>query len=122
MKVEMFDVIQVDLGESFASEQSGIRPAVIVQNNKGNKYSPTVLVVPLTSKIRNLYMPTHNIVHKTDLNGLDTDSMLLGEQATAIDKKRILYKRGSLSTDVEKRSALEVYFANATGIKQAFGF
>lgn len=122
MKVEMFDVIQVDLGESFGSEQGGIRPAVIVQNNKGNKYSPTVLVVPLTSKIRNLYMPTDNIVHKTDLNGLDTDSMLLGEQATAIDKKRILYKRGSLSTDVEKRSALEVYFANATGIKQAFGF
>lgn len=122
MKIEMFDVIQVDLGESFGSEQGGIRPAVIVQNNKGNKHSPTVLVVPMTSKIRRIDMPTHNIVHKTDRNGLDTDSMLLGEQTTAIDKKRILYKRGSLSTDVEKRSALEVFFANATGIKQAFGF
>lgn len=122
MKVEMFDVVQVDLGESFGSEQGGIRPAVIVQNNKGNKYSPTVLVVPMTSGIKKINMPTHNVMHKTKLNGLDTDSMLLGEQTTAIDKRRILYKRGFLSTDVEKRSALEVYFANATGKKQSFGF
>ena len=49
MKIEMFDVIQVDLGRSFGSEQGGIRPAVIVQNNKGNKFSPTVLVIPMTS-------------------------------------------------------------------------
>lgn len=117
MKVEMFDVIQVDFGESFGSEQGGIRPAVIVQNNKGNKYSPTVLVVPMTSGIKKINLPTHNIMHKTKSNGLDTDSTLLGEQTTAIDKRRILYKRGFLSTDVEKRSALEVFFANATGRK-----
>ncbi len=122
MKIEMFDVIQVDLGESFGSEQGGIRPAVIVQNNKGNKFSPTVLIVPLTSEIKKINMPTHNVVHKTKLNGLDADSMLLGEQTTAIDKKRILYKRGSLSTERERRSVMEVFFANATGRKQAFGF
>ena len=52
MKIEMFDVIQVDLGRSFGSEQGGIRPAVIVQNNKGNKFSPTVLVIPMTSEIK----------------------------------------------------------------------
>lgn len=122
MKIEMFDVIQVDLGESFGSEQGGIRPAIIVQNNKGNKFSPTVLIVPLTSEIKKINMPTHNVVHKTKLNGLDADSMLLGEQTTAIDKKRILYKRGSLSTERERRSVMEVFFANATGRKQAFGF
>lgn len=122
MKIEMFDVIQVDLGRSFGSEQGGIRPAVIVQNNKGNKFSPTVLVIPMTSEIKKVNMPTHNIMHKTKFNGLDEDSMLLGEQTTVIDKKRILYKRGFLVTENEKRSVMEVFFANATGKKQVFGF
>ena len=122
MKVEMFDIVQVDLGESFGSEQGGKRPAVIVQNNIGNKYSPTVLIVPMTSEIKKVNMPTHNVMYKTKFNGLDADSMLLGEQTTAIDKKRILYKRGCLTTDNEKKAALEVYFANATGEKQTFGF
>lgn len=122
MKIEMFDVIQVDLGRSFGSEQGGIRPAVIIQNNKGNKFSPTVLVIPMTSEIKKVNMPTHNIMHKTKFNGLDEDSMLLGEQTTVIDKKRILYKRGSLVTENEKRSVMEVFFANATGKKQVFGF
>lgn len=122
MKIEMFDVIQVDLGRSFGSEQGGIRPAVIVQNNKGNKFSPTVLVIPMTSEIKKVNMPTHNIMHKTKFNGLDEDSMLLGEQTTVIDKKRILYKKGSLVTENEKRSVMEVFFANATGKKQVFGF
>ena len=122
MKIEMFDVIQVDLGRSFGSEQGGIRPAVIVQNNIGNKYSPTVLIVPMTREIKKVNMPTHNVMYKTKFNGLDADSMLLGEQTTAIDKKRILYKRGCLTTDNEKKAALEVYFANATGEKQTFGF
>lgn len=122
MKIEMFDVIQVDLGRSFGSEQGGIRPAVIVQNNKGNKFSPTVLVIPMTSEIKKVNMPTHNIMHKTKFNGLDEDSMLLGEQTTVIDKRRILYKRGSLITENEKRSVMEVFFANATGKKQVFGF
>ena len=122
MKIEMFDVMQVDLGESFGSEQGGKRPAVIVQNNIGNKYSPTVLIVPITSEIKKVNMPTHNVMYRTKLNGLDTDSMLLGEQTTAIDKRRILYKRGKLVTDKEKLSVMEVFFANATGKKQAFGF
>ena len=122
MKIEMFDVIQVDLGRSFGSEQGGIRPAVIVQNNKGNKFSPTVLVIPMTSEIKKVNMPTHNIMHKTKFNGLDEDSMLLGEQTTVIDKRRILYKRGSLVTENETRSVMEVFFANATGKKQVFGF
>ena len=122
MKVEMFDIVQVDLGESFGSEQGGKRPAVIVQNNIGNKYSPTVLIVPMTREIKKVNMPTHNVMYKTKFNGLDADSMLLGEQTTAIDKKRILYKRGSLVTDREKESVMEVFFANATGKKQVFGF
>lgn len=122
MKIEMFDIVQVDLGESFGSEQGGKRPAVIVQNNIGNKYSPTVLIVPMTREIKKVNMPTHNVMYKTKFNGLDADSMLLGEQTTAIDKKRILYKRGCLTTDNEKKAALEVYFANATGEKQTFGF
>ena len=76
----------------------------------------------MTSEIKKVNMPTHNVMYRTKLNGLDTDSMLLGEQTTAIDKRRILYKRGKLVTDKEKLSVMEVFFANATGKKQAFGF
>lgn len=76
----------------------------------------------MTSEIKKVNMPTHNIMHKTKFNGLDEDSMLLGEQTTVIDKKRILYKRGSLVRENEKRSVMEVFFANATGKKQVFGF
>ena len=118
MDIKMFDVIQVDFGESYGSEQGGVRPAVVVQNNIGNKYSPTVLVIPLTKELKKLNMPTHSIIQKSAINGLDVDSMLVGEQTTAIDKKRIQYKRGALNTDSDKQSALNVLFANATGKRQ----
>ena len=120
MEIRMFDILQVDFGETIGSEQGGVRPAVVVQNNKGNKYSPTVLVIPITSKIRKLYLPTHYLVHKTDNNGLDRDSMLVGEQLKAIDRTRIKYKRGSFNTDQERKATLNALYANTTGEKGAF--
>lgn len=118
MDIKMFDVIQVDLGQSVGSEQGGKRPAVVVQNDIGNKYSPTVLVVHLTEEIKKINMPTHKIISKTRQNGLDADSMLIGEQIRTVDKSRICYKRGSLHYNIEKNAVVEVYLANLTGKRQ----
>ena len=115
MDIKMFDVFQVDFGNAIGSEQEKERPAVVVQNDKGNKYSPTVIVIPLTKELKKLSMPTHEIIHKNKLNGLSEDSMLVGEQMRAIDKSRILYKRGFLNQEKEKNSVMQVFLANATG-------
>lgn len=115
MDVKMFDVVQVDFGENIGSEQSGMRPSVVFQSDEGNKHSPTVLVIPLTKGYKKLYLPTHNVIHRSSENGLNMDSTLLGEGIRQVDKKRILYKRGSLSTDEERNAAWEVFLANATG-------
>lgn len=115
MDVKMFDVVQVDFGENVGSEQSGVRPSVVFQSDEGSKHSPTVLVIPLTKGYKKLYLPVHNVIHKSSENGLSMDSTLLGEGVRQVDKKRILYKRGSLSTDQEKNAVWEVFLANATG-------
>lgn len=115
MNVKMFDVVQVDFGETIGSEQAGIRPAVIFQNDLGNTKSTTVIAIPLTKGEKKLYLPTHKLIHKNHYNGLDMDSTLIGEGLRQVDKQRILYKRGRFTTEYEKRSVLEVYLANATG-------
>lgn len=71
-----------------SSIQTGIRPVVIVQNNVGNKYSPTINIVPMTSVIKNERQPTHVIIPKNtgSGNGLEKTSMVLGEQLTTINK------------------------------------
>lgn len=116
--VKLFDVLQIDFGKTIGSEQGKIRPAIVCQNDDGNKYGPTILVVPLTTELKKTYMPTHAIIHSSHTNGLSEDSMLLGEQMRVIDKKRILYKRGYLNTESEKDSVVQVYLANLTGKKR----
>lgn len=69
------------------SEQSGLRPAVIVQNNVGNKYSPTIKVVPITTQQAKRKMPTH-VVIKAKTSGLTRDSIALCEQETVCDKSK----------------------------------
>lgn len=72
-----------------SSIQAGIRPAIIVQNNTGNKYSPTIAVVPLTSVIKNENQPTHVVIPEG--NGLEKTSMALAEQLTTVNKFDIRY-------------------------------
>lgn len=115
--LKMFDVIQVDLGTAIGSEQGNERPAVIIQNDVGNAHSPTILIIPMTTEVKRLYLPTHQIIHKNKKNGLDIDSMLLGEQTRVIDKRRIKYRRGILSSEEERKSVIQVYLANITGRK-----
>ena len=98
-ELKMFDIVYADFSDNkIGSEQSGIHPYIIIQNNTGNKYCPTVLGMSLTSVLKKGYMPTHCIIHKTKENGLKKDSMLLGETLTQISKERIINKIGSVST------------------------
>ena len=118
-ELKMFDVIYVDfLDNKIGSEQSGIHPYIIIQNNVGNKHCPTVLGMSLTSVLKKEYMPTHCIIHKTTENGLKHDSMLLGETLTQISKERIINKIGSITDEKTKNEILTVFFANVTGKKK----
>lgn len=77
--------------------QSGTRPVVIAQNDVGNKYSPTVEVIPMSSRINKAkYMPTHVLITPTEENGLNTMSIVLAEQVMTINKKRLLHYVGTL--------------------------
>ena len=118
-ELKMFDVVYADFSDNkIGSEQSGIHPYIIIQNNTGNKYCPTVLGMSLTSVLKKEYMPTHCIIHKTKENGLKKDSMLLGETLTQISKERIINKIGSITNEKTKNDILNVYMANITGKKK----
>lgn len=120
MTVNMFDIFYVDFSEDSINEstQKGIRPAIIIQNDLGNKYSPTVIVIPITCEIKKLNQPTHCLLHKSDENGLKRDSMVLAEQVRVVDKKRLLSKIGKISNAKEQNEVLNAYLANVTGKKR----
>ena len=118
-ELKMFDIVYADFSDNkIGSEQSGIHPYIIIQNNTGNKYCPTVLGMSLTSVLKKEYMPTHCIIHKTEQNGLKHDSMLLGETLTQISKERIINKIGSITEENTQNDILNVYIANITGKKR----
>lgn len=119
MVINMFDIFYADLSKgTMRSEQSGIRPVIIIQNDMGNKYSPTVIVLPITSEIKKMNMPTHSIIHKTYENGLSTDSMVLAEQIRVIDKNRLRGKIGYIDNAEEQNDVINAYLANITGKKK----
>ena len=91
------DIFYVDLGKhNKSSIQSGIRPVLIVSNNMCNKYSPTIIVAPLTSKLKRKDLPVHIELTKDSKNNLELNSVVLLEQLTTIDKKQILHKIGEI--------------------------
>ena len=98
MDIKWGDVVFVDFTDnSRDSEQSGIRPAIIIQNDKGNEHSPTTIVASITSQDKR-YLPTHVVV-KPYQSGLNKVSTILMEQVRTIDKSRILSKVGHIETD-----------------------
>lgn len=118
-ELKMFDVIYADFSDNkIGSEQLGIHPYIIIQNNIGNKHCPTVLGMSLTSVLKKEYMPTHCIIHKTKENGLKRDSMLLGETLTQISKERIKGKVGTITDERTQNDILNIYIANVTGKKK----
>lgn len=117
--MRMFDIYYANLSKNAVqSEQGGIRPVIIIQNDVGNKFSPTVIVLPLTSEIKKENLPTHCILHKSDKNGLEVDSMVMAEQIRVIDKSRLLGKMGYLDNTKEQNDIINVYLANITGKKK----
>ncbi len=91
MIVKRGEVYFADLNPVVGSEQGGQRPVIIVQNNVGNKYSPTVIVAAITAKISKAKLPTHVEVRKDEV-GLLKDSVILLEQIRTIDKRRLIQK------------------------------
>lgn len=99
MTVKRGDIYYADLSPVVGSEQGGIRPVLVVQNDVGNKYSPTVIAAAITSRINKAKMPTH-IELAADEYGLNKDSVVLLEQIRTIDKRRLREKIGKLDTSM----------------------
>jgi len=93
------DVLLADLSPVVGSEQGGQRPVLIIQNDIGNKYSPTVIVAAITAKISKSKLPTHVEV-PADQVGLVRDSVVLLEQVRTIDKKRLIQAIGKFSPEM----------------------
>lgn len=91
--VKRGDVYYADLSPVIGSEQGGVRPVLIVQNDIGNRYSPTVIVSAITSQINKAKLPTHIEISSEDFS-LPKDSVVLLEQIRTIDKKRLKEKIG----------------------------
>lgn len=99
MQVRRGDVFFADLSPVVGSEQGGIRPVLVVQNDVGNRYSPTVIVAAITSQIAKGKLPTHVDLKAPDY-GLDRDSVILLEQIRTIDKRRLRERIGRLEGEV----------------------
>jgi mRNA interferase MazF len=93
------EIYYADLRPVVGSEQGGIRPVLVVQNDKGNKCSPTTIVVTLTSNNNKTNIPTHVSITSDSNNGLKSDSTALCEQFRTIDKSRIKGKIGYVNED-----------------------
>ncbi len=92
------DIYYADLSPVVGSEQGGIRPVLIVQNDVGNKHSPTVIAAAITSKINKNRLPTHIEVDAQSY-GLARDSIILLEQIRTLDKRRLKERMGHLDRD-----------------------
>ena len=90
------ELYYADLSPVVGSEQGGVRPVLVVQNDVGNKYSPTVIAAAVTSQINKAKLPTH-IELKAEDYGLSKDSVVLLEQIRTLDKRRLKERIGELS-------------------------
>jgi len=100
--VKRGDIFYADLSPVVGSEQGGIRPVLIVQNDVGNKYSPTVIASAITSQINKAKLPTHIEISAQDY-GLAKDSVILLEQIRTIDRKRLREKIGHLDDELMEK-------------------
>lgn len=99
MKQNIFrgEILLINFGDGVGSVQKGIRPAIVLQNDTGNCYSPTTIVCPMTTTVKKTNFPTHVFISQRD-NDVKADSVVLCEQIKAIDKTQIISKLGRLSS------------------------
>ncbi|KXS41986.1 MULTISPECIES: type II toxin-antitoxin system PemK/MazF family toxin [unclassified Candidatus Frackibacter] len=109
MAIKRGDVFYADLNPVVGSEQGGVRPVLVIQNDIGNKYSPTVIVAAITSKIDKAKLPTHVEIDANE-HKLERDSVILLEQIRTIDKKRLQRQITHLDDEIvqEVNEALEI--------------
>lgn len=99
MIIKKGDIYFADLSPVVGSEQGGLRPVLVIQNDIGNKYSPTVIVAAITSQINKSKLPTHVEIGALG-HGLNKDSVVLLEQIRTIDKQRLKEKIGHIDEEV----------------------
>ena len=111
MNIRRGDIYYADLSPVVGSEQGGLRPVLIIQNDIGNKYSPTVIAAAITSRLSKTRLPTHIDIYAERV-GLAKNSVILLEQIRTIDKKRLKEKMGHLDDDImnEVNDAITVSF------------
>ncbi len=118
MVVKRGDMFYADLSPVVGSEQGGIRPVLIIQNDLGNKYSPTVIAAAITSQTNKTKLPTH-IELGENTSGLKSNSVVLAEQIRTIDKSRLKEKIGHIEDSEiinQLNNALGVSFGLDNGI------
>ena len=111
MSVKRGDIYYADLSPVVGSEQGGLRPVLIIQNDVGNRYSPTVIAAAITSRMGKTRLPTHIDIY-ADKAGLAKDSVVLLEQIRTLDKQRLKEKMGHLDDGMmsEINNAIAVSF------------
>ena len=96
------DIFYADLSPVVGSEQGGLRPVLIIQNDVGNRYSPTVIAAAITSKLGKAKLPTHIDIYASH-DGVQKDSVVLLEQIRTLDKRRLREKMGHLDEEIMHR-------------------
>ena len=117
MEVNRGDIFYADLSPVVGSEQGGVRPVLVVQNDIGNKYSPTVIIAAITSQLEKAKLPTHIELRKEKYN-LAKDSVVLLEQIRTLDKKRLKEKLSSV--DDLTMQQIDVAIMISLGITQSY--
>ena len=103
MIIRRGDIYYADLSPVVGSEQGGVRPVLIVQNDTGNRYSPTVIAAAITSQTGKARLPTHIDLPVDHSCGLSRDSVVLLEQVRTLDKRRLREKMGRLDDGVMRQ-------------------
>ena len=104
IKLQKYDIIEANIPVASGSVQQGKkhRPYVIVSNDLGTQTAPIIIVMPLTHIIKSLHLPVHGCLEAKTETGLDSYSMILGEQPQTICKKEVMYKRGKIINQRDK--------------------
>ena len=110
------EIYLANLDCSVGSEQSGIRPVLVIQNDIGNKYSPTIIVLAITSKSKK-NIPTH-VKIDSNFEGIKKDSIVLVEQVRTIDKSRLIKRIGKL--DLNKMNEIKEALKLSLNIRMDF--
>ena len=96
------EIYFADLDPVVGSEQGGVRPVLIIQNDMGNRYSPTVIVLAITSRMGKTKLPTHVVIPAGE-SGLQKDSLILAEQVRTLEKRRMGRRVGQLPEELLRR-------------------